>query len=698
MPMLVKQIRKLLRLESFQPQVDLDKAPSVKPFLAGLEPLEPRILLSANPGIAIPQDTTSLGMEAQTISLNPLDDISLLSGSPYHLPLNGSDANGEPLTFTAQSNNETVNTTILTGNRSLRINVESYGSMIFELYEGRASRATEHIIELVESGFYNNIIFHRVINGFMIQGGDPTGTGQGGSELGTFDDHFHVELQHNRVGVLSMAKSADDTNDSQFFITEVPTRYLDFNHSIFGQLVEGDDVREAISNAQTDNQDRPTTPIVISSAEIFIDDSNGILMLSAPEGTTTSAQINVTTTNISGDQTTQSFIVDVTPDTHNAAPFLADIEAFSVPAGGTASFQLSILDAEADPAFYLDQDTLNSNGLAVPTIAPDGIEYAVDFNSGEIMIQADETLLGTYDGVSVATAVALGAVDYQVVPVRVGNYSLSNGHVHQSLDIRIHGQTIAIPSHIGVSAQGVTSFTHTHDADNKVHIHPLFNGQTPSQYLTLGDFFNTWQNHAGLAGNNPNAIFNQSQIMEHVADGQNTIRMYVNGVLNDQYENYVLQEGDDIVIAYGIDTYHDLEATIGSKIKLPDQVVAGDGTKLTVPLEITNLGNIAIERGTRIAVDIIAMPTAGGDEITIDRIENVSISNLRPGKIKRVNLRTTLPVEGLDGNYQLLVKVDATDLVTEELGEQILEDNNSTLTSIDDAINVSPGYRDLASA
>ncbi len=688
--MLAKQIHKLLRPESFQQQVDLNKAPSPKPFLAGLEPLEPRTLLSANPGITIPEGTTSSGMEAQTVSLNPLDDISLLSGSPHHQPLNGSDANGESLTFTAQSNNETVNTTILTGNRSLRINVESYGSMVFELYEGRASRATEHIIELVESGFYNNIIFHRVINGFMIQGGDPTGTGQGGSELGTFDDHFHVELQHNRVGVLSMAKTADDTNDSQFFITEVPTRYLDFNHSIFGQLVEGDDVREAISNAQTDSQDRPATPIVISSAEIFTDDSNGILMLSAPEDTTTSAQINVTATNTSGDQKTQSFIVDVTPDTHNAAPFLADIEAFSVPAGGTASFQLGVLDAEADPAFYFDQNMLNSNGMAVPTIAPDGIEYAVDFNSGEIILQADETLQGTYDGVSVATAVALGAVDYQVVPVRVGNYSLSNGHVHQSLDIRIHGQTVVIPSHIGVSAQGVTSFTHTHDADNKVHIHPLFNGQTPSQYLTLGNFFNTWQNHASIAGDNPNAIFNQSQIMEHVADDQNTIRMYVNGELNDQYENYVLQDGNDIVIAYGIETYHDLSAAIGSRIKLPDQVVAGDGTRLTVPLEITNLGNIAIERGTRIAVDIIAIPTAGGDEIAVERIENVSISNLRPGKMKRVNLRTRLLPAGLDGNYQLLLKADSTDVVLEELREQVLEENNEALTPKDQIILVSP--------
>ena len=136
--------------------------------------------------------------------------------------------------------------------------------------------------------------------------------------------------------------------------------------------------------------------------------------------------------------------------------------------------------------------------------------------------------------------------------------------------------------------------------------------------------------------------------------------------------------------------YRDLASAIGSRIKLPDQVVAGDGTKLTVPLEITNLGNIAIERGTKIAVDIIATPTAGGDEITVDRIENVSISNLRPGKMKRVNLSTRLLPAGLDGNYQLLLKADSTDIVLEELREQVLEENNEALTPEDQIILVSP--------
>ena len=163
-------------------------------------------------------------------TLAAIDHVDLLSGSPLHIPLDGFD--GDVLTFTAESSDPNVTTFIPDGNRSMRIAVEHFGTMTFELFEDRVDRVTDHIIELAESGFYDNVIFHRVIDGFMIQGGDPTGTGTGGSELGEFDDQFHVDLQHTRSGLLSMAKSADDTNDSQFFITEAETRWLDFNHSI----------------------------------------------------------------------------------------------------------------------------------------------------------------------------------------------------------------------------------------------------------------------------------------------------------------------------------------------------------------------------------------------------------------------------------------------------------------------------------
>ena len=217
------------------------------------------------------------------VKLAVLQDQAVLAGSPLHIPLNGFDPTGGRLTFSVESSDPLITAEVLSGNRSLRMQVDDYGAMTFELFESRTPRATSQMIELAESGFFDETIFHRVINNFVIQGGDPTGTGSGGSTLGDFDDQFHVDLQHNRTGLLSMAKTTDDTNDSQFFITEGSTRHLDFNHSIFGLLTEGEGVRAAISDVAVEGDNRPVTPVVLHEVEIFDDLENGVLMLSAAE-------------------------------------------------------------------------------------------------------------------------------------------------------------------------------------------------------------------------------------------------------------------------------------------------------------------------------------------------------------------------------------------------------------------------------
>ncbi|MFH1126596.1 MAG: peptidylprolyl isomerase [archaeon] len=140
-------------------------------------------------------------------------------------------------------NKENSGDTMTKENRYAIIETEK-GTIKLELYERRAPITTANFIKLAESGFYDGLKFHRVIRGFMIQGGDPKGDGRGGPGY-KIQDEFHPELKHT-TGALSMANAGPNTGGSQFFITEAPQPHLDGKHSVFGQVIEGQDVVEKI--------------------------------------------------------------------------------------------------------------------------------------------------------------------------------------------------------------------------------------------------------------------------------------------------------------------------------------------------------------------------------------------------------------------------------------------------------------------
>lgn len=143
----------------------------------------------------------------------------------------------------------------------------SQGSFKVELFEDKALVTTKNFITLVEKGFYNGLIFHRVIDGFMIQGGDPKGNGSGGPGY-TIRDEFNSSLRHSAAGILSMANAGPNTGGSQFFITLAATPWLDNKHAVFGKVVEGLDVVQAIGKVKTGPQDKPVTDVVIKKITI----------------------------------------------------------------------------------------------------------------------------------------------------------------------------------------------------------------------------------------------------------------------------------------------------------------------------------------------------------------------------------------------------------------------------------------------
>ena len=161
------------------------------------------------------------------------------------------------------------------------------GDIVLRLFPDHAPKTVRNFVELAEGSrewtdprtgraskdkLYDGTIFHRVIPGFMIQGGDPLGTGTGGPGY-KFADEFHPDLTFNRPYLLAMANAGPGTNGSQFFITTVPTPWLTGKHTIFGEVVQGADIVDRISNLQTDSRDRPANDVVIESVEITGDDS-----------------------------------------------------------------------------------------------------------------------------------------------------------------------------------------------------------------------------------------------------------------------------------------------------------------------------------------------------------------------------------------------------------------------------------------
>ncbi len=371
--------------------------------------------------------TRSESLESRLVLAAPtlaaLPNVTLLAGSPLLVSLDGFDADGQNITYSVQSSSANVGTTVLRTNRSLNVDVTSFGTLKFDLLEDYAYRAIEHVTTLAESGFYAGSLFHKVLNGNIFSG-DPTGNppGTGGSSLGPFDDQFSLDLQHNRAGLLSATKlieGIDDQSDSQFFVTGSAQRNFDFDNSIFGVLVEGESVRQAIAAVPT-TSNRPDTDVVVSDISVVTDHENGVVLLKAANGVNSGTfTITVTATDSGGASTQQTFQVTVQADgAANSSPFLADLPAIRTLKNTATTFQLTALDAEGDASAFLDQHRLQDNGAPVPVTAPANLAYSVGQTTGLVTVTPSNNLTGTAK-ISVATGLFISALDYQVVPIEI---------------------------------------------------------------------------------------------------------------------------------------------------------------------------------------------------------------------------------------------------------------------------------------
>lgn len=346
------------------------------------------------------------------------DQVDLKAGQAYHVALDGYSPYGYDLTYTVSTSSGQIYTEVLQGNHSLRIETTRFGTMEFYLFEQEASLATSRIIELANSGFYDGTIFHRIIDNFVIQGGDAGSNpdGVGGSDLPEFDDIFNVNLRHNETGMISFAKPGyDDSNNSQFFITEGDQSHLDFQHSVFGFMTEGESVREAISGTPSTsaNNYRPTYDVVLKKVSIFTDTENAVLRLKLPDGLPPGETVTVTVDDGHGHTVSKTFSVSAVTDTTNYNPFLSFIPDVTLTQGDSYSFQMTSTSVDGDPVKYYTAST-----------PPTGLTFTVDPATGLLQVQTDNTLAaGTYTiYVAVSDDVASPTsdmLDYQGIDITV---------------------------------------------------------------------------------------------------------------------------------------------------------------------------------------------------------------------------------------------------------------------------------------
>ncbi|MEI6916383.1 MAG: peptidylprolyl isomerase, partial [Armatimonadota bacterium] len=212
-------------------------------------------------------------------------------GKVLLLPVTASDADNDPLKWiTSTTTANVIYPAMLQNLPCLKMTVNytsGSGDLYFLLLKDYAPETVRNIIGLVNAGYYDGLKFHRVIPGFMAQGGDKAGTGSGASPI-EFDDEWNPNMVFTGRGQLAMANSGPDTNGTQFFVTFVPTRGLDFDHIIFGQLVRGWDVLSAIESKGTSGG-TTTQDVIITKAQMVTNTTDAIARLRAAPNTSVPA-------------------------------------------------------------------------------------------------------------------------------------------------------------------------------------------------------------------------------------------------------------------------------------------------------------------------------------------------------------------------------------------------------------------------
>ncbi len=331
------------------------------------------------------------GREVPSVTLAAIPDQELPANAPLYLPVTVSNTPGGPVTTTVTSSNPSATAEVIQGGRSVVFTVSGTeaggapftGTLTLRLFEDAAPLATAQIVNLVGDGFYVGKLIHRVVPNFVIQGGSPTGNGVGGSPRPDFIDEFNSAFTFASNGLLAEANQGDDTNNSQFFITDLGLplagrpQSLNFNHTIFGILTAGFDTYTKIRNTPL-NGERPISPVTITAAAVVTDTANAVIKVTprlgfAAADTTT---LTVTANDGSPSPAVATAVLTGRANAVNNRPFLGPIANPTSVGGAPVSFTLTATDTEGDSLTYKVLDAAFAGdpaGVSVTVNAATGV-------------------------------------------------------------------------------------------------------------------------------------------------------------------------------------------------------------------------------------------------------------------------------------------------------------------------------------
>jgi len=335
------------------------------------------------------------------------NNIVMPENRTFQMPITASDPDGQPLRFGVSVSNKKLTAAFApNSNRSLLINVSGVdatnapfsGDLVLQLFEDLAPTTTARIVTLVNSNFYDGLIFHRVIQNFVVQGGDPLGTGMGGSGV-AFDDEFVASLVYDGFGQLGMANSGHDSNDSQFFITDVDLsinntnapspQNLNFENPLFGQLTSGFDVLANMIATPVDLNDKPLSNLVMNTVTVITNSQDAVLRLTAAAKFLGNVTVTVSATNAENEVATQTFQVSVITNNTSSAPFLGPIPAdITVTQNVAAAFVVTTTDIDGLPTHLAVEDLDTST-------FPTNMQVTLNPKTNLISFDPDLALTGT---------------------------------------------------------------------------------------------------------------------------------------------------------------------------------------------------------------------------------------------------------------------------------------------------------------